>query len=86
MRAISRLYYGFENLVVYGLVLFAIGLVIYLTCLLVAQKRRHRRRHRHRSHRSDRRPYWRTVQSAEEDHHRPEEQKPRQSDPGTESE
>jgi O-antigen/teichoic acid export membrane protein len=56
-----------EGAVMWGLVLFAIGLIIYLGYLQFRRTRRHRSRHRHGSTRE---PYWRIAR------HRPDRDQP----------
>ena len=51
-----------ERAVIWGLVIFALGLIAYLGYLQYRRIRRHRSRHRHRSRRSSRQPYWRIAQ------------------------
>jgi O-antigen/teichoic acid export membrane protein len=66
----SGLYDIVEGALMWGLVVFTIGLIIYLGYLQYRRIRRHRSRHRHRSRRSTRQPYWRIAR------HRPDHDQP----------
>jgi hypothetical protein len=57
----SGLYDLLESALIWGSVLFAIGLIIYLGYLQFRRLWRRGSRHRHRSHHSHREPYWRIA-------------------------
>lgn len=67
----AGLYRMFERTLLWGMVCFAIALVIYLGYLQYRRIRRRRARRRHRSHSSSRQPYWRIAQRNTDHDHRP---------------